>query len=557
MSPLVCMPFAVGHGQEGLCLELGIGPYRIMLDCGLTNLQALKTASDGRNTLDLLFCSHAHPDHTAGMLEFHRLFPEVPIYGSEATTQLLALSWPDQPEAVDLCQAIPWHTPLQLAEDLTMQIWPAGHLPGAACALFTYRSPERLYRVFYTGDFFMSNSRLVDGLPLEVLRGLRPDVLIVEGTAGTACHPHRRQQENQLATTIGELRQQGRSLLLPVPTLGLGQELVMLLRSHHHFTGEDLTVWVEDRVAAGCDAYLELLAHLPGSVQNFARHQPLFWDERILPRIRRLIGAEQLDDSHPCIVIADQAADPSAYCRTLTQPWSVLLPEAWAADLALAVLSNPGLDCDLPLEWLQSLAPDLELGRVQLETYDLATHSDRLGTTQLIHNLRPQHVVLIHGHPTHLADLAALEELQTRYHLHLPTAGKFLEFPLGDRFLQPPAPEPVFAVAITEGDDYLQLQLPAAMTADRRWRRLTDSGLVQVRWQGDDLVLKGIRQEDRLRSRAMDPSREFSQTCHHCRHLSQGHCHSPSSPLYGKQVSPEGSCQAFEQLLEPGDQQAL
>jgi len=58
----------------------------------------------------------------------------------------------------------------------------------------------------------------------------------------------------------------------------------MLLRSHHNFTGRDLDIWVDGTVATGCDAYLELLSHLPASVQNFARHQPLFWDERVRPR---------------------------------------------------------------------------------------------------------------------------------------------------------------------------------------------------------------------------------------------------------------------------------
>ena len=557
MSQLVCMPFAVGHDQEGVCLEIGMGPRHIILDCGLTHIHGLKAARHAKAPIDLLFCSHAHRDHAAGILDFSRVFPGVPIYGSEATAQLLSLNWPDQQDGADLCQALPWHTPIQVADDLTIQIWPAGHLPGAACALFTYRAPERIYTVFYAGDFFMSNSRLVDGLPLEVLRGLKPDVLILEGSTGTASHPHRRQQENQLATTIYDLWQQGRSLLLPVPTLGLGQELVMLLRSHHQFTGKDITVWVDNNVAAGCDAYLGLLPHLPSSVQNFARHQPLFWDERILPRVRRLTSSNQLDSSNPCIVIADQGVDPSAYCRTLKHPWSILLPEAFAADLALSVLSNPAVDSDLPLDWLQSLGPELELGQVQLETYSLATHSDRIGTTQLIHNLRPQHVVLIHGHPNHLADLAALEELQIRYQLHLPAAGKLLEFPLGDRFIQPAAPDPVFEVEITEVDDCLLLQLPEAMIRDLRSRLLAGSGLVQVRWQGDELVLKGISQRDVLRSMALSPRGESTENCHHCRYFRQRRCRSHSSPLYGREVSPEGYCQAFEQGLEPTDQQVL
>ena len=43
----------------------------------------------------------------------------------------------------------------------------------------------------------------------------------------------------------------------------------MLLRSHHHFTGRDLDIWVDGAVAAGCDAYLELLPHLPAVSSKF------------------------------------------------------------------------------------------------------------------------------------------------------------------------------------------------------------------------------------------------------------------------------------------------
>ena len=149
--------------------------------------------------------------------------------------------------------------------------------------LLTYTTEQRAYKVFYTGDFLLSNSRLVDGLPLEDLRGIKPDVLIVEGSYGTARFPHRRQQENQLAERIYRAVGDRQSVLLPTPALGLGQELLMLLRSHHHFTGREINIWVDGSVAIGCNAYLEMLSHFPTTVQNFARHQPLFWDERIRP----------------------------------------------------------------------------------------------------------------------------------------------------------------------------------------------------------------------------------------------------------------------------------
>ncbi|MEB3288788.1 MAG: MBL fold metallo-hydrolase [Leptolyngbya sp.] len=543
MSELSCFAFGVGHRGEGVCLEVNLGPRRVLLDCGLASLEGLEAARDRVARADLLLCSHAHRDHARGLLDFHRAFPQVPIYASEVTAQLLSLNWLDRPDQVPvhLCQALPWETPLQLTDDLTVQLWPAGHLPGAAGVLLTYTAPQRTYTIFYAGDFFISNSRLVDGLPLEALRGLRPDVLIIEGSAGTARHPHRRQQENQLAQLIYDRLQAGRSVLLPVPTLGQGQELAMLLRSHHQFTGKDVTVWVDATVAAGCDRYLDLLPYLPSSVQNFARHQPLFWDERVRPRLRRLAPGELPTDEAPAIVLGDRGADLSAYGQASHRPWTVLLPEPWADPLAMMA----GAEAESSLPWLQTLAPALATGRIQIEPYLLTTHSDAVGTTQLIHNLRPQHVAFVHGSPSRLADLAALEELQTRYQLHLPSVGKGVDFPIGDRFLQPAAPDPLFEGEITVADDSVLLRLPDGLTADPRWRTLADTGLIQARWQGDNLVIQGLSQRDLWRHVHPEDRPERPDSCQRCRHWQNGRCRSTASPLYGMAVSPEGHCTAF------------
>ena len=531
-----------------------MGPRRIVLDCGLRDLAVLEAARDRIETADMLFCSHAHSDHARGLWAFSQAFPQVPIYGSEVTAQLLPLNWLGRDLPPHLCQALPWQTPISLADDLTVQLWPAGHLPGAACALFTYHTPQRPYTVFYTGDFFMSNSRLVDGLPLEALRGLKPDVLILEGSAGTTRHPHRRQQESQLSSTLHSLVQRGRSVLLPTPTLGIGQELVMLLRSHHQFTGQDITVWVDETVAAGCDLYLELMATFPSSVQNFARHQSLFWDDRILPRVRRLGVDGQPEGDRPCILIAYREADLSAHCLATAQPWTVLLPESLASAIAATALADTREEPSPTLAWLQTLASELASERIQLDTYQLTTHSDRVGSTQLIHNLRPQHVAFVHGKPTHLADLTGLEELQTRYQLHLPSDGKELEFPLGDRFIQPAAPEPVFEGEITQVDDSVLLLLPEGLTADPRWADLADTGLVQARWQGNDLVIKGLNQRDLLRTVTNRDTPWQPPSCQICRYQQEGRCRSADSPLQGLQVSPEGLCSAFAlQAAERGD----
>jgi len=555
VSELSCLPYGVGHAEEGICLRVQIGPYRVMLDCGLASLETLHGGETSKVPVDLVFCTHAHPDHGRSLLELHQTWPDLPIYCSEATANLLPLNWPqaDLPNGAEFCHKLPWRHPLEVAEGLTAKLWPAGHLPGAACVLLTYTAPERRYSVFYTGDFFLSNSRLVEGLPLDELRGLKPDVLILEGSQGTARYPHRRQQENRLADQINQAIAAGHNVLMPVPVMGLGQELLMLLRSHHHFTGRDLTVWVDPWVAHACDVYLDLLPHLPSNVQNFARHQPLFWDERILPRIKRLPSPRPEAPGDPAILIGYQNADLSDYARWGDRPWRIFLPEDLASTVVQAGLEHEDPHLHPTLEWLQLLGAEFEQGQAHLDTYVLLSHSDGAGTTQLIHNLRPHHVLFVHGAPAYLADLASLEDLQSRYKLHIPSVNQVVELPIGETFLQPAAPDTVFEGEITDTADGIIVTVPTAIKEDPRWSRLADTGVVQIRWQGNDLIVRGLTQQTLLRQASAAPATVNTsiQCCFNCLHWQQPRCNNPASPMYGFPVAAEGYCPEFTTKPNP------
>jgi Cft2 family RNA processing exonuclease len=542
---LQCLPYSVGHADEGVCLLMQMGPYRVLLDCGLENIAPLLENANGEPPADLVWCSHAHPDHARGLLALHEAYPQLPIYASEVTAQLLYLNWPE--EKVPLfCQALPWQSPVEFRDGLSAELYPAGHLPGAASFLLTYSAIERPYTVFYTGDFFLSNSRLVEGLPLEELRGLKPDVLILEGSYGTARYPHRRQQENQVAERINRAIANQQSVLLPTPTLGLGQELLMLLRSHHHFTGRNIDIWVDGSVADGCSAYLDLLPHFPSAVQNFARHQPLFWDERIRPRVRRLPNesAENLQTllaaSTPCIVLTDQTADLTRYCKPDTGSWIVLLPQQPGR------VSSVEADVLTTMQSSQTLQAQIRAGHILMDSYLLGDHCDGPSTTQLVHNLRPQHVVLIHGSPTYLSDLTSLEELQNRYHLHTPAAGTLVELPIGETFLQPAAPESRYEGELIELDTVVRITLPEALMSDPRWHHFADTGLVEARWQGEELVLRGVPQREILSQVGELDVPVGVECCETCLHYRGQRCWNQASPLFGFKVTPEGYCPVFE-----------
>ena len=533
-SELECLPYGAHHDEEGVCLLVRMGPHRILLDCGLKDISPLasgltKSARQGKLPLpaDLVLISHAHSDHARGLLALHQAYPLLPIYASEVTSKLLPLNWLDQQgrkEIPQFCQALPLRSPIEFKDGLVAEIIPCGHLPGAVAILLTYTTKQRSYKLLYTGDFFLSNSRLVEGLRLDELRGLELDVLIIEGTYGTSRHPHRRNQENQLAERINRAIAENTSVLMPTPTLGLGQELLMLLRSHHHFTGRNLDIWVNGTVATGCDAYLELLPHFPPSVQNFARHQPLFWDERIRPRVRRLQSEQRSTvGKSPCIVITDSKTDLSAYYQPGNGRWLTFLPEK----------TNIKVNKQY-------------LGLTAVENYFLAQHSDGPGTTQLIHNLRPKHVVFVHGSPTYLADLTSLEELQNRYHVHSPASGILVELPIGETFLQPAAPETNYEGELTELGTVVTITLPDAIAADPRWRHFADTGLIEARWQGEELVLRGLSQREVLNQTSDRYVLPDVDCCGTCRHQRGQRCWNAASPLYNFKVTLEGYCPAFE-----------
>ena len=524
-NQLSCLPYGSGHNSEGVCLLVKMGPHRILLDCGLEDISALQTTNP---PAELILCTHAHKDHVQGIWDLHQTFPHIPIYASEVTVKLLPLNWPSlSPQEIgNFCQGLPWYSPIEFGDNLVARLFPAGHLPGAAAVALTYTSYQRSYTLLYTGDFFLSNSQLVEGLSIEALRDLSPDVLIIEGTYGTARHPHRRQQEKKLMERINQALTQNKSVLMPVPPLGLGQEILKLLRSHHQFTGRDLDIWVDSNVARGCDYYLNILPELPASVQNFAKHQPLFWDERVRPRMRRLDDLKQTIqlEQKPCLLLTDISSHWQDYDCLEENSWLILLPK-----------------------YLEHSQDHKIHQKLSVENYLLAQHSDRQGTTQLIHNLRPQHVVFIHGFPAYLEDLTSLEELQNRYHLHSPLTGTLVELPIGEKFIQPaPPPETYYEGQLSELETGVNVILPHSISGDSRWHNFGDTGLIEARWQGEELVLRGLSQRELL-SQSND-ARILADTdcCGNCCYQKGQRCWNQASPLYGFKVTPDGYCPVFE-----------
>jgi Cft2 family RNA processing exonuclease len=483
------LPYGVGQANEGVSLRLKLGQYDILLDCGLLDL-ALDQVPD------LVLCSHAHSEQAEGLWTLHQRYPKLPIYASEVTAELLPLNWPEVARS-DFCQALPWRSPLELLPGLTVEMFPAGHLPGAAAFLLRY---EDEYRVLYLGDFSLFNLRSTDGLRLEHLRNCQPDLLIVSGCSDPL--PHRRVQENQLLDRLEAALDGGYSVLLPMTEIGQGPEMLFLLRSHHLLSGRDLDIWVDGALAQSCYLYEALLPHLPSSIQNLAKYQALFWDQRVRPRVQRL--AIDTIPASPSIVLVDSKTNYQSLLAS--GKWLVL-------NASLEILNE--------------------------EHYHLSNQADRTAMLQVINSLRPQHLVFIHGALDNLLDLASMEELGERYKVHVPMRGQEIEFTIA-AVSAPPPPELSYEGEVAESLQDVVITLPSTLLADARWRSLSDTGIVAASWEGDTLVIRGLPARE-LRGRAELPD----ASCYRCQAYRGQYCREVRSPLFNLKVSPEGLCSEF------------
>ncbi len=582
----------VRAGADGLGIRLRLGPYQLLFDCGVATARALLAdpqeqhqlstdGVDGEADLDsilkygaelapiqlepainFVFCSHAHGDHAQGLLALHRAWPRLPILASQATSHLLSLNWPGL-NVADFCQGLPWGEPQVLADDLSVALFPAGHLLGAALIVVTY-SPAPLIpgdpsvkpiRVVYLGDGALSPTRCTPGLDLDALRGLKPELLITEGSYGTDRYPRRRQQENELVEQFLQVRAQGRFVLMPVPTLGIAQEVIVLLRSHHLCTGQEFDIWVDEPIAQGCDRYLDLLDEMPVATQNFASNQSLFWDDRVRPYVRRLAAL-------PLDLAADVAVRPGLFLVHFESNWGQFVGslgmdwELWLdrtdklSSTASGWATHRAFTHQSP-DSLQVLATRLQTGELRLNSYQLTDHCDGLGTTQLIHNLRPQHLLLVHGgSPDALQQLSHLEELRSRYQVHVAKPRREVALSLSESSFEGPMLEQCYGGELQKDGDGIRLELADEIALDPRWQALAETGLLEIEWQGDGLLIRGISPQKLMdRGRVTgSQNRRPTDCCQTCSFYRNQYCCNPESPLESMRVLVESYCQEFQRL---------
>ncbi|MFB2876744.1 MBL fold metallo-hydrolase [Floridanema aerugineum] len=581
---LIVRPLGAAKGIGASCFQVFIGPYEIVMDCG-TRPKGYDPlpALDHLQNPNLLLITHAHQDHIGAVPVFQARFPGVRMICTPGTREIAHVMLQDclkvqqmsedSPELFDetdlertlfRLETQPIGVDFEPLPGLKVKFINAGHIVGAACIYMQYGDRS----ILYTGDYNTTSSRTTEGLKLADLP--KADMLITESTYGADNHPNRKAQESALLEAIAEVVKKGGNVLVPAFALGRAQEIILAIRTSAVFHKLQIPIFVDGLVRAVTDVFRDNLTLLPQSVKNFAQQkQEPFFDPNSPSPVIPITSPKQrpLAMAKPSVIIASSGmltGGPSIYYA------STLLERENSA-----IFISGYTDEESPGRLLQNLntgdtvtldGKELNV-RAQVRKFNLSAHADKVGLTQVIHRVNPQHLILIHGSHEALHELSRAGDLKDKYYIHIPSVGdeivygqapghlsarKLVQFDLPTEF-------EVNVEAEVEG---AWIRIPEEIVeTDPRWQMLAETGVLKAKWEGFHLKLSPLTQRDIVVEEAIASGEDCCAVCNFFR---AGKCQSEESPLFSFSVDPTSKCLEFirkgvvvENKVEPEDEEEI
>ncbi|MFY9344858.1 MAG: MBL fold metallo-hydrolase [Planctomycetota bacterium] len=237
---------------------LEIGDTNVLLDCGLVQ-GPRKVAEEQNRKLPIagrdvhaLVLSHAHIDHCGALPRLVKDGYDGPIVCTDATRDMLRLMLMDSAHiqvqdarhlrkrghdyeplydaddverTLRLVQSAPYHTTVDVTDQLRVQFLDAGHILGAAIVVLDVDTGQKRRRIVFTGDHGRKN--------LPILRDPEPippcDALITESTYGNRIHEQRGDMMTELARIVSEEMNDGGRVIVPAFAVGRTQSVVLFL----------------------------------------------------------------------------------------------------------------------------------------------------------------------------------------------------------------------------------------------------------------------------------------------------------------------------------------
>jgi KH/beta-lactamase-domain protein len=230
------------------CMLLTTQESKVLLDCGINEsakdsllaLPRFDVASVGMDEIDAVVLTHAHLDHTGFLPALFKYGYRGPVYCTEPTLLLMSILQKDYIRRSksplysegDIERAMVHTIPLthgivtDISPDVKLVLSNSGHVLGSASVHLLVGNGD--HNLVYTGDMKFGKTLALDNASWNYPR---VETMIIESTYGgkedIACP--REEAEGNLARSISSAAQAGGRVLIPVPAVGISQELLLTL----------------------------------------------------------------------------------------------------------------------------------------------------------------------------------------------------------------------------------------------------------------------------------------------------------------------------------------
>lgn len=408
----------------GVFLDSGSDPERE----GIESLPAFGIVREADGwPVDHLIISHAHHDHMGSLPVLIREYPRIRVHMTPPTRDLIEKLLPnsarlqlrkmkegsssarptfelDEVEAIShLYEAHDWDSWVYLEgkrarSDVHMRFLDSGHVLGATSVELKYQRNGQPYRVYYSGDVSLTPQTILAG---GVVPEPGVDVMIMECTLGAdeeAPTMLRSDAERDLGLALQRVLNRGGSALIPVFALGRAQEVIALIDRYMRqglidpdtpvYTAGtmraiadiyDKTRHITRRVDSGFEVYDVPQKRIPKSASGLSRaieesgifvvSSGMLFERTLSNRIAR----EIISDGRHAILLVGYAAENS--------PAAALTQAVEEGSSSVTISKQVGVQ---------------ELN-CEVEKFRLTGHSHREDLLELVDEVQPRNLVLVHG----------------------------------------------------------------------------------------------------------------------------------------------------------------
>ncbi|OIR57531.1 MAG: Integrator complex subunit 11 [Amphiamblys sp. WSBS2006] len=404
------------------CFLLKIFDKAILLDCGIDPKKGgkerypdlLKYVADANmgkteqktitELIDFVLITHYHIDHSGAIPYLVEICGySGPIYTTHPTLESIPILLNDNSKLDQLGKGQRFfHAKPKMLENSLKNVighgmekmvisgvsvtpYNAGHVIGSVMYFVEYMGAS----VLYTGDYNMTPNWLLRPAALPMLC---PDVLITESTYGTVVRSSKKIRDREFLLKVHEGVSGGGKVLIPVQALGRAQELCLLvdmywerMRLGHIPVYADS--WMRERGNKVFGRFREWT-----NVDTDTKELENLFEYKHIERFR----AEYLQQPGPMVIFSSPG---SLSGGTSLEIFKELAPHKENKVIIPGYCKNNLLDKKI----LEGGEQDLKVGnekisvKLQVENLSFTSHTDKKGILQLVMQVNPASVVLVHG----------------------------------------------------------------------------------------------------------------------------------------------------------------